>query len=146
MFGKIILLAIFIITGLSLEKSIICVLVSCLIYFIIHIFELKKKNLPYYAEIKNIKKYFSVKDLSDFKNYIINVVIINFIFNWISLNDVLMANRYLDKLSAGYYSTIALIIKMFFYIGAPIAAVMFSYILISMKNKNKDREKKVLYY
>ena len=120
LFGKIILLAIFIITGLSLEKSIICVLVSCLIYFIIHIFELKKKNLPYYAEIKNIKKYFSVKDLSDFKNYIINVVIINFIFNWISLNDVL--------------------------IRAPIAAVMFSYILISMKNKNKDREKKVLYY
>ena len=89
-------------------------------------------------KIKNIKKYFSVKDLSDFKNYIINVVIINFIFNWISLNDVLMANRYLDKLSAGYYSTIALIIKMFFYIGAPMAAVMFSYILISMKNKNKD--------
>ena len=146
LFGKIILLAIFIITGLSLEKSIICVLISCLIYFIIHIFELKKKNLPYYAEIKNLKKYFSVKDLSDFKNYIINVVIINFIFNWISLNDVLMANRYLDKLSAGYYSTIALIIKMFFYIGAPIAAVMFSYILISMKNKNKDKERKVLYY
>ena len=91
LFGKIILLAIFIITGLSLEKSIICALVSCLIYFIIHILELKKKNLPYYA-------------------------------------------------------TIALIIKMFFYIGAPMAAVMFSYILISMKNKNKDREKKVLYY
>lgn len=144
--AKIILLAIFIITGLTLEKSVLSLLAFCIIYFIIHIFELKKKNLPYYANIKNIKKYFSVKDLSDFKNYIINVVIINFIFNWISLNDVLMANRYLDKLSAGYYSTIALIIKMFFYIGAPIAAVMFSYILISMKNKNKDREKKVLYY
>ena len=144
--AKIILLAIFIITGLTLEKAIISVLLSCLIYYIIHVFELKKKNLPYYTKIKNIKKYFSVKDLSEFKNYIINVVIINFIFNWISLNDVLMANRYLDKTSAGYYSTMALIIKMFFYIGTPIASVMFSYILISMKNKNKDKERKVLYY
>lgn len=144
--GKIILLAIFIITGLTLEKAILSLLVFCIIYFAIHVFELKKKNLPYYTKIKNIDKYFSVKDLSEFKNYIINVVIINFIFNWISLNDVLMANRYLDKTSAGYYSTMALIIKMFFYIGTPIAAVMFSYILISMKNKNKDKERKVLYY
>lgn len=147
--GKIILLAVFIITGLTLEKAIICVLLNCMIYFIIHIFELKKKNLPYYAPINNIKnmnKFFSIKDLSKLKNYIINVVIINFIFNWISLNDVLMANRYLDKTSAGYYSTMALIIKMFFYIGTPIASVMFSYILISMKNKNNDKEKKVLYY
>ena len=144
--GKIILLAIFIITGLTLEKAISSLLAFCIIYFMIHIFELKKKNIPYYTKIKNINKYFSLKDLSDFKNYIINVVIINFIFNWISLNDVLMANRYLDKTSAGYYSTMALIIKMFFYIGTPIAAVMFSYILISMKNKNKDKERKVLYY
>lgn len=144
--GKIILLAIFIITGLTLEKAVTSLLVFCIIYFMIHIFELKKKNIPYYTKIKNINKYFSLKDLSDFKNYIINVVIINFIFNWISLNDVLMANRYLDKTSAGYYSTMALIIKMFFYIGTPIAAVMFSYILISMKNKNKDKERKVLYY
>ena len=144
--GKIILLAIFIITGLTLEKAVISLLLFCIIYFMIHVFELKKKNIPYYTKIKNINKYFSLKDLSDFKNYIINVVIINFIFNWISLNDVLMANRYLDKTSAGYYSTMALIIKMFFYIGTPIAAVMFSYILISMKNKNKDKERKVLYY
>ena len=144
--GKIILLAIFIITGLTLEKAILSLLVFCIIYFAIHVFELKKKNLPYYTKIKNINKYFSVKDLSEFKNYIINVVIINFIFNWISLNDVLMANRYLDKTSAGYYSTMALMIKMFFYIGTPIAAVMFSYILISIKNKNKDKERKVLYY
>ncbi len=151
--AKIILLAIFIITGLSLEKAIVCILLNCMIYFIVHIFELKKKNLPYYSPInnikKNIQKYFSpasLTDFSEFKNYIINVVIINFIFNWISLNDVLMANRYLDKTSAGYYSTMALIIKMFFYIGTPIASVMFSYILISMKNKNKDKEKKVLYY
>ena len=144
--GKIILLAIFIITGLTLEKAVTSLLVFCIIYFMIHVFELKKKNIPYYTKIKNINKYFSLKDLSDFKNYIINVVIINFIFNWISLNDVLMANRYLDKTSAGYYSTMALIIKMFFYIGTPIAAVMFSYILISMKNKNKDKERKVLYY
>lgn len=144
--GKIILLAIFIITGLTLEKAISSLLVFCIIYFMIHVFELKKKNIPYYTKIKNINKYFSLKDLSDFKNYIINVVIINFIFNWISLNDVLMANRYLDKTSAGYYSTMALIIKMFFYIGTPIAAVMFSYILISMKNKNKYKERKVLYY
>ena len=144
--GKIILLAIFIITGLTLEKAVTSLLVFCIIYFMIHVFELKKKNIPYYTKIKNVSKYFSLKDLSEFKNYIINVVIINFIFNWISLNDVLMANRYLDKTSAGYYSTIALIIKMFFYIGTPIAAVMFSYILISMKNKNKDKERKVLYY
>ena len=144
--GKIILLAIFIITGLTLEKAVTSLLAFCIIYFMIHVFELKKKNIPYYTKIKNINKYFSLKDLSDFKNYIINVVIINFIFNWISLNDVLMANRYLDKTSAGYYSTMALIIKMFFYIGTPIAAVMFSYILISMKNKNKDKERKVLYY
>lgn len=144
--GKIILLAIFIITGLTLEKAVTSLLVFCIIYFMIHVFELKKKNIPYYTKIKNVSKYFSLKDLSDFKNYIINVVIINFIFNWISLNDVLMANRYLDKTSAGYYSTMALIIKMFFYIGTPIAAVMFSYILISMKNKNKDKERKVLYY
>ncbi|WP_432631987.1 oligosaccharide flippase family protein [Brachyspira sp.] len=144
--GKIILLAIFIITGLTLEKAVSSLLAFCIIYFFIHIFELKKKNIPYYTKIKNINKHFSLKDLSDFKNYIINVVIINFIFNWISLNDVLMANRYLDKTSAGYYSTMALIIKMFFYIGTPIAAVMFSYILISMKNKNKDKERKVLYY
>lgn len=144
--GKIILLAIFIITGLTLEKAVTSLLVFCIIYFMIHVFELKKKNIPYYTRLKNINKYFSLKDLSEFKNYIINVVIINFIFNWISLNDVLMANRYLDKTSAGYYSTMALIIKMFFYIGTPIAAVMFSYILISMKNKNKDKERKVLYY
>lgn len=144
--GKIILLAIFIITGLTLEKAVTSLLVFCIIYFMIHVFELKKKNIPYYTKIKNVNKYFSLKDLSEFKNYIINVVIINFIFNWISLNDVLMANRYLDKTSAGYYSTMALIIKMFFYIGTPIAAVMFSYILISMKNKNKDKERKVLYY
>lgn len=144
--GKIILLAIFIITGLTLEKAVTSLLVFCIIYFMIHVFELKKKNIPYHTKIKNVSKYFSLKDLSDFKNYIINVVIINFIFNWISLNDVLMANRYLDKTSAGYYSTMALIIKMFFYIGTPIAAVMFSYILISMKNKNKDKERKVLYY
>lgn len=144
--GKIILLAIFIITGLTLEKAVTSLLVFCIIYFMIHVFELKKKNIPYYTKIKNINKYFSLKDLPKFKNYIINVVIINFIFNWISLNDVLMANRYLDKTSAGYYSTMALIIKMFFYIGTPIAAVMFSYILISMKNKNKDKERKVLYY
>lgn len=144
--GKIILLAIFIITGLTLEKAVSSLLVFCIIYFMIHVFELKKKNIPYYTKIKNVNKYFSLKDLSDFKNYIINVVIINFIFNWISLNDVLMANRYLDKTSAGYYSTMALIIKMFFYIGTPIAAVMFSYILISMKNKNKDKARKVLYY
>lgn len=149
MLAKIILLAAFIITGLTLEKAVICILLNCIIYFIVHIFELKKKNLPYYAPInnlKNINKFFSIKNFSALKNYIINVVIINFIFNWISLNDVLMANRYLDKTSAGYYSTLALIIKMFFYIGTPIASVMFSYILISMKNKNKDKEKKVLYY
>lgn len=146
LFSKIILLAYFIITGLTLEKAVICVLVSCLIYYIIHIFELKKKNLPCYVPVKNINKYFSVKDLLDFKNYIINIVIINFIFNWISLNDVLMANRYLDKLSAGYYSTMAIIIKMFFYIGTPIASVMFSYMVISMKNKDMVKTRKVLYY
>lgn len=142
--AKIILLAFFIITGLTLEKAIFCVSAFSLIYFIIHIFILKKKNLPYCAPIK--KKYFSVKYLSEFKSFIINVVIINFIFNWISLNDVLMSNRYLDKISAGYYSTMSLIIKMFFYIGTPIASLMFPYIIIAVKNKNKDKEKKAIYY
>ena len=57
-----------------------------------------------------------------------------------------MANRYLDKTSAGYYSTISLIIKMFFYIGTPVASVMFSYILIAKKDNNKNKERKIVYY
>ena len=144
--AKILLLAYFIITGLTLEKSIISVSLFCVLYLIINLIELKKVNLPYYTSLKNIKKYFTSPNLSVLLRYIINIVIINFIFNWISLSDVLMANRYLDKTSAGYYSTISLIIKMFFYIGTPIASVMFSYILIAMRENNKSKEKKVVYY
>ncbi|MEI0604538.1 NADH-quinone oxidoreductase subunit L [Brachyspira alvinipulli] len=144
--AKILLLAYFIITGLTLEKSIISVSLFCVLYLIINLIELKKVNLPYYTSIKNIKKYFTSTNLSVLLRYIINIVVINFIFNWISLSDVLMANRYLDKTSAGYYSTISLIIKMFFYIGTPIASVMFSYILIAMRENNKSKEKKVVYY
>ena len=144
--AKILLLAYFIITGLTLEKSIISVSLFCVLYLIINLIELKKVNLPYYTSLKNIKKYFTSTNLSLLLRYIINIVVINFIFNWISLSDVLMANRYLDKTSAGYYSTISLIIKMFFYIGTPIASVMFSYILIAMRENNKSKEKKVVYY
>ncbi|WP_295161116.1 oligosaccharide flippase family protein [uncultured Brachyspira sp.] len=144
--SKIVLLAYFIITGLTLEKSIITVTLFCVLYLIINLIELKKLNIPYYASLKNIKIYFSYKKLSVFFAYMINIVIINFIFNWITLSDVLMANRYLDKISAGYYSTISLIIKMFFYIGTPIASVMFSYILIAKKDNNKNKEKKTVYY
>ncbi|WP_297205062.1 oligosaccharide flippase family protein [uncultured Brachyspira sp.] len=144
--AKILLLAYFIITGLTLDRAIISVSLFCVLYLIINLIELKKVNLPYYASLKNIRMYFSSKNLSVFLTYIINIVIINFIFNWISLSDVLMANRYLDKTSAGYYSTISLIIKMFFYIGTPIASVMFSYILIAMRENNKSKEKKVVYY
>ena len=144
--AKILLLAYFIITGLTLDRAIISVSLFCVLYLIINLIELKKVNLPYYASLRNIRMYFSSKNLSVFLTYIINIVIINFIFNWISLSDVLMANRYLDKTSAGYYSTISLIIKMFFYIGTPIASVMFSYILIAMRENNKSKEKKVVYY
>ena len=57
-----------------------------------------------------------------------------------------MANRYLDNISAGYYSTISLIIKMFFYIATPISSVMFSYLLIAKRENNYDKEKKIIYY
>ena len=144
--AKILLLAYFIITGLTLDRAIISVSLFCVLYLIINLIELKKVNLPYYASLRNIRMYFSSKNLSVFLTYIINIVIINFIFNWISLSDVLMANRYLDKTSAGYYSTISLIIKMFFYIGTPIASVMFSYILIAMRENNESKERKVIYY
>ncbi|MEI0611403.1 oligosaccharide flippase family protein [Brachyspira pilosicoli] len=144
--AKILLLAYFIITGLTLEKAIISVTLFCILYLIINLIELKKLNLPYFISPKKINTYFSKQNLYIFLSYIINIVIINFIFNWISLSDVLMANRYLDKTSAGYYSTISLIIKMFFYIGTPIASVMFSYILIAKKDNNKNKENKILYY
>ncbi|AEM22097.1 hypothetical protein Bint_1478 [Brachyspira intermedia PWS/A] len=144
--AKILLLAYFIITGLTLERAIISVSLFCVLYLIINLIELKKLKLPYYVQINKIKTYFSIKNLSEFLTYIINIVIINFIFNWISLSDVLMANRYLDKTSAGYYSTISLIIKMFFYIGTPVASVMFSYILIAKKDNNKNKERKIVYY
>ena len=144
--AKILLLAYFIITGLTLDKAVISVTLACILYLIIDLAALRKLKLPYYVRINNIKSYFSIKNLSEFLTYIINIVIINFIFNWISLSDVLMANRYLDKTSAGYYSTISLIIKMFFYIGTPIASVMFSYILIAKKDNNKNKEIKILYY
>ena len=144
--AKILLLAYFIITGLTLERAIISVSLFCVLYLTINLIELKKLKLPYYVQINKIKTYFSIKNLSEFLTYIINIVIINFIFNWISLSDVLMANRYLDKTSAGYYSTISLIIKMFFYIGTPIASVMFSYILIAKKDNNKNKERKIVYY
>ncbi|TXJ41591.1 lipopolysaccharide biosynthesis protein [Brachyspira pilosicoli] len=144
--AKILLLAYFIITSLTLEKAIISVTLFCILYLIINLIELKKLNLPYFISLKKINTYFSKQNLYVFLTYIINIVIINFIFNWISLSDVLMANRYLDKTSAGYYSTISLIIKMFFYIGTPIASVMFSYILISKKDNNTNKEKKILYY
>lgn len=143
--SKILLLAYFIITGLTLFKSIITITLFCVLYLIINLIELKKVNLPYAVPLNKIKIYLPKLDISVFFNYIIHIVIINFIFNWISLSDVLMANRYLDKTSAGYYSTISLIIKMFFYIGTPIASVMFSYIVIS-KRDNKSKEKKILYY
>ncbi|MBW5397897.1 NADH-quinone oxidoreductase subunit L [Brachyspira pilosicoli] len=144
--AKILLLAYFIITSLTLEKAIISVTLFCILYLIINLIELKKLNLPYSISIKKINTYFSKQNLYIFLTYIINIVIINFIFNWISLSDVLMANRYLDKTSAGYYSTISLIIKMFFYIGTPVASVMFSYILIAKKDNNKNKENKILYY
>ena len=144
--AKILLLAYFIITGLTLERAIISVSLFCVLYLTINLIELKKLKLPYYVQINKIKTYFSIKNLSEFLTYIINIVIINFIFNWISLSDVLMANRYLDKTSAGYYSTISLIIKMFFYIGTPVASVMFSYILIAKKDNNKNKERKIVYY
>lgn len=144
--AKILLLAYFIITSLTLEKAIISVTLFCILYLIINLIELKKLNLPYFVSIKKINTYFSKQNLYIFLSYIINIVIINFIFNWISLSDVLMANRYLDKTSAGYYSTISLIIKMFFYIGTPIASVMFSYILIAKKDNNRNKEKKIFYY
>ncbi|MBW5391253.1 oligosaccharide flippase family protein [Brachyspira pilosicoli] len=144
--AKILLLAYFIITGLTLEKAIVSVTLFCILYLIINLIELKKLNLTYCVSIKKINTYFSKQNLYIFLSYIINIVIINFIFNWISLSDVLMANRYLDKTSAGYYSTISLIIKMFFYIGTPIASVMFSYILIAKKDNNKNKENKILYY
>lgn len=144
--AKILLLAYFIITGLTLKKAIVSVTLFCILYLIINLIELKKLNLPYCVSIKKINTYFSKQNLYIFLSYIINIVIINFIFNWISLSDVLMANRYLDKTSAGYYSTISLIIKMFFYIGTPIASVMFSYILIAKKGNNKNKENKILYY
>lgn len=144
--SKILLLAYFIITGLTLERAIISVALFCVLYFIINIIELKKLNLPYFIPLNKIKMYFSKQNLYIFLSYIIQIVIVNFIFNWISLSDVLMANRYLDKTSAGYYSTISLIIKMFFYIGTPIASVMFSYILIAKKDNNKNKESKILYY
>lgn len=144
--AKILLLAYFIITGLTLEKAIISITLFCILYLIINLIELKKLNLPYFISPKKINTYFSKQNLYIFLSYIINIVIINFIFNWISLSDVLMANRYLDKTSAGYYSTISLIIKMFFYIGTPIASVMFSYILIAKKDNNKNKENKILYY
>ncbi|WP_157147044.1 oligosaccharide flippase family protein [Brachyspira pilosicoli] len=144
--AKILLLAYFIITGLTLEKAIVSVTLFCILYLIINLIELKKLNLPNCVSIKKINTYFSKQNLYIFLSYIINIVIINFIFNWISLSDVLMANRYLDKTSAGYYSTISLIIKMFFYIGTPIASVMFSYILIAKKDNNKNKENKILYY
>ncbi|MEI0566905.1 oligosaccharide flippase family protein [Brachyspira pulli] len=143
--AKIILLAYFIITGLTLERAVISVSLFCILYLIINLIELKKLKLPYYIKINEIKTHFSITNLSRFLIYLINIVIINFIFNWISLSDVLMANRYLDKTSAGYYSTISLVIKMFFYIGTPIASVMFSYILIAKKDK-KNKENKILYY
>ncbi|QTM02292.1 oligosaccharide flippase family protein [Brachyspira hyodysenteriae] len=144
--SKILLLAYFIITGLTLFKSIITVTLFCVLYLIINLIELKKVNLPYFIPLNKIKLYFSKQNLSVFLSYIIHIVIINFIFNWISLSDVLMANRYLDKTSAGYYSTISLIIKMFFYIGTPVASVMFSYILIAKKDNNKNKERKIVYY
>ena len=144
--AKILLLAYFIITGLTLFKSIITVTLFCVLYLIINLIELKKVNLPYFIPLNKIKLYLSKQNLSVFLNYIIHIVIINFIFNWISLSDVLMANRYLDKTSAGYYSTISLIIKMFFYIGTPVASVMFSYILIAKKDNNKNKERKIVYY
>ncbi|CRF33060.1 NADH dehydrogenase [Brachyspira suanatina] len=144
--SKILLLAYFIITGLTLFKSIITVTLFCVLYLIINLIELKKVNLPYFIPLNKIKMYFSKQNLSVFLSYIIHIVIINFIFNWISLSDVLMANRYLDKTSAGYYSTISLIIKMFFYIGTPVASVMFSYILIAKKDNNKNKERKIVYY
>ena len=144
--SKIFLLAYFIITGLTLFKSITTLSLFCVFYLIINLIELKKVNLPYFIPLNKIKMYFSKQNLSVFLSYIIHIVIINFIFNWISLSDVLMANRYLDKTSAGYYSTISLIIKMFFYIGTPIASVMFSYILISKKANDNSKEKKIVYY
>ena len=130
--SKILLLAYFIITGLTLERAIISVALFCVLYFIINIIELKKLNLPYFIPLNKIKMYFSKQNLYIFLSYIIHIVIVNFIFNWISLSDVLMANRYLDKTSAGYYSTISLI--------------MFSYILIAKKDNNKNKESKILYY
>ena len=134
--SKILLLAYFIITGLTLERAIISVALFCVLYFIINIIELKKLNLPYFIPLNKIKMYFSKQNLYIFLSYIIHIVIVNFIFNWISLSDVLMANRYLDKTSAGYYSTISLIIT----------SVMFSYILIAKKDNNKNKESKILYY
>lgn len=142
---KIILLAYFIISGLNLVKTTSLMLLFPIIYLAIHIVKLKKINIPYYIKIKEIKKYINKKELQILLTSIINIIIINFIFNWISLNDVLMANRYLDKISAGYYSTISLIVKMFFYIATPISTIMFSYIIIAMRENNKNKEKKIIY-
>ena len=62
--AKILLLAYFIITGLTLERAIISVSLFCVLYLTINLIELKKLKLPYYVQINKIKTYFSIKNLS----------------------------------------------------------------------------------
>lgn len=141
---KILLLGYFIITGFTLKRAMISIFMFTLLYFIIHILELKKLKLSNHANIKYIKSYFSIKKLKTILISIMPILTVNFIFNSVIGSDVLMAKRYLDGTGAGYYATMSIIIKMFFYVGTAISAVMYSFLTIAKAQKNRKKEKTVI--
>ena len=141
---KILLLAIFILTGFTLLKSMIILSVCNILIFSMQIFYMKKLSIKRYASIKSIKENYSFDALKDIIIKILPILIINFIFNSLFGFDVLMSKRYLTDYYAGYYSTMSMIAKMFFYIGSAVSLVMYSYNSVAIKEKNKKKENTIV--
>ncbi len=141
---KILLLAIFILTGFTLLKSMIILSVCNILIFSMQIFYMKKLSIKRYASIKSIKENYSFDALKDIIIKILPILIINFIFNSLFGFDVLMSKRYLSDYYAGYYSTMSMIAKMFFYIGSAVSLVMYSYNSVAIKEKNIKKENTIV--
>lgn len=128
-FMRIILLAIFIITGLSLTKSFFSMSFYAICYCVLQIIFIKRYKIIKFKLNKNRKEILNSKTIKNILILLLPIISVNFIFSSLLGFDVIMAKRYLNAEYAGYYSTLSFVIKMFYYISLTVSILMYTNIL-----------------
>lgn len=145
-FMRIAVLAFFIITGLTLSKTFLSLSLYALMYTLIQIIFIKKNNIVKFEINKNKKEILSINKIKNIFYLLLPIITVNFIFSSLLGFDVIMAKRYLNAEYAGYYSTLSIAVKMFYYISLTVSVVMYTNILKDINSKTKKEKNTLLHF